>query len=74
LLHRVFYGWTWKRGGKQTVGEHSVDVEAVGGAGLIVGAAAHVRAQLPGRAVVDHPRVATADLIYRITSKHNKPL
>lgn len=44
-----------------TVLEDSLHVEAVGGAGLVVGAAFEVVGQFPGPAVVDHPRVGRAD-------------
>ena len=53
--------------GERTVGEDPVDVQAVGGARLVVGAAPHVGAELPGAGVADDPRVAAADLICNIT-------
>lgn len=46
-----------------TVVEDPVDVEAVGGAGLIVSASPHISAQLPGLHVVDHSGVSAADFI-----------
>lgn len=44
-----------------TVLEDSLHVEAVGGAGLVVGAAFQLVGEFSGSAVVDDPRVGRAD-------------
>lgn len=45
--------------------EHSLHIEAVGGAGLVVGAPLEVGGQLARAAVVDHARVVLTDAICR---------
>lgn len=44
-----------------TVLEDALNVQAVGGAGFVVGAAFEVVGEFSGSAVVDHPRVGRAD-------------
>lgn len=51
----------WRSGCALTVLEDSLHVEAVGGAGFVVGAALQVVGQLSGSAVVDHSGVGRAD-------------
>ncbi len=47
-----------------TILKDSLDIEAVGGAGLVVGAPLEVRGQFPGPRVLDHSRVAVIDSIW----------
>lgn len=46
-----------------TFWKHSVNVEAVGGAGLVKQRVTHINAQLPGPLVLNYPWVDTADFI-----------
>ena len=57
------------RWGERTVGEDAVDVQAVRSAGLVVGAAPHIRAELAGAGVTDHPRVTAANLICNVSTR-----
>ena len=47
-----------------TILKDSLDVEAVGGASLVVGTPLQVVGQLPGSAVVDDARLALTDGVY----------
>lgn len=47
-----------------TLRKHSVNVETIGGAGLIKQRVAHVNAELPGSLIFNHPRVGAAYFVW----------
>lgn len=55
--------------GVLTVLEDPLHVQAVGGAGLVVGAALQVAGQLPRPGVVDDPRVGGADGVWNTQAR-----
>lgn len=50
--------------GLLTILKDTLHIQAVGGAGLVVGATLQIAGQFPGTGVVNHARIALADGVY----------